>query len=246
MTWRFLLYCCLCFNLLILVSCASAPPPAKNAEASFKEAESLYAARNYEEAIAQWKKVKEAFSSPELSALAELKIADAYFEKESYIEAAAGYEDFRKLHPAHEKAPFALYRLGLCHYQQITGIDTDQTPVKSAVVLFQSFLAQYPASPYAAEVQSKLDDCRLKQVQNEIYVGNFYVRTGKYAAAIKRLNEAQVQFPKSPLTDEILFNLGKAHALSGEQEKGRAVLKQLVAEYPASKHTADALKLLGK
>jgi outer membrane protein assembly factor BamD len=244
MSWRLFLYCSLCCNLLILTSCASAPPTTKNAESYFKEAESLYASHNYEEAIAQWKKVKETFTSPELSTLAELKIADAYFEKESYIEAAAGYEDFRKLHPAHEKASFALYRLGLCYYKQIAGIDTDQTLVKSAAVIFQSFLEQYPSSPYAAEVQNKLDDCRLKQVQNEFYVGNFYVRTGKYTAAIKRLNEALTKFPKSPLTDEILFNLGKAYALSGEKEKGRVVLQQLVTEYPASKHIADAHKLL--
>ena len=105
----------------------------KPPDALFKEGEQSFQKGNYEDAIAQWKKVKESYQSPELSARAEINIADAYFLNKDYIEAAAAYEDFRKLHPKHERAGYALYRQAMSHYNQIHGIDTDQTPVKNAL-----------------------------------------------------------------------------------------------------------------
>lgn len=232
--------------LLLLAGCATTPATTPTPESIFKDGESLYAAKKYEDAIAQWKKVKESFPSPELTAQAEIRITDAHFADKNYIEASAAYEDFRKLHPNHEKAPYALYRLGLCHFNQIAGIDTEQTPVKNAVTMFETFLKQYPASEYADEVRAKLEVCKTKQLQYEIYVGRFYLRTEKYKAAIKRLEEALAQFPKSPVQDETLFYLGQAYLRSGEKAKGEEVFNRLFTEFPASKHVVEARKLVKK
>lgn len=234
------------FLLLFLAGCAGTVPVVKTADNYFKEGEEFYASHNYEDAIAQWKKVKETFSSPELSTLADLKIADAHFDNQSYIEAAAAYEDFRKLHPNHEKAAYALYRLGLCNYNQISGIDTDQTPVKNAVNLFETFLKQYPKSEYVAEVKEKLDVCIMKQVEYEVYVGRFYLRTEKYAAAIKRLEEALQKYPKSEFHDETLFYLGKAYFLSGDKVKGRETFNRLAKQYASSKYVEEAKQVMEK
>jgi len=244
MPLRAVLYLGLFSILSLLGACASTPAPLRSAESHFKEGEAAYAARNYEDAIAQWKKVRESYSSPELTTQAELKIADAQFENKAFIEAAAAYEDFRKLHPGHEKASYALYRLGLSHYFQIAGIDTDQTPVKNAVLTLKAFLDFYPDSPYAAEVREKLADCRIKQLEYENYVGNFYLKTGKYASAIKRLSEALERFPKeTPGLDHTLFYLGKAHLKAGETVRGREVLKRLATQFPNSPWNAEAAKL---
>jgi outer membrane protein assembly factor BamD len=217
----------------------------KSAEAYTKEGDAAYASRRYEEAIVQWKKVKESYSSPELTTQAELKIADAYFENKGFIEAAAAYEDFRKLHPGNEKSAYALYRLGLSHYYQITGIDTDQTPVRNAVITLESFLNRYPGSEYAAEVRTKLADCRSKQLEYENYIGIFYLRTGKYRPAVKRLSEALVRFPNMPRLDETLFYLGKAYVKSGDPVQGRKIFSRLSTEFPASPLNRDAAKVLG-
>ncbi|MFZ3209831.1 MAG: outer membrane protein assembly factor BamD [Geobacteraceae bacterium] len=232
--------------ILLLAGCATSPIAPKSSETYFKEGENFYASRQYEDAIAQWKKVKDSYTSPELTAKAELKIADAHFENANYIEATAAYEDFRKLHPNHEKVPFALFRLGMCNYVQIGRIDADQTPVKNAAALFEQFLKQYPDSEYAAEVKEKLDVCYQKQVQYEIYVGRFYLRAEKYQASIKRLEEALEKFPKSPLHGETLFYLGEAYILAGDKEKGRDIFNRLFKEYPESRFVNDSRKFMGK
>jgi len=232
--------------LLVLAGCASAPQPTKTAETYFKEGDEFYASRNYEDAIAQWKRVKESYSSPELTTMAELKIADAQFDNGDYIEAAASYEEFRKLHPTNEKSEYALYRLSLCHFNQIHGIDTDQTAVKNAVTLFESFLKSYPKSSYVEEVRAKLDVCRMKQVQYEIYVGRFYLRSGRYTAAIKRLDAALTNYPKSPFHDETLYYLGEAYLLAGERDKGRAAYSRLYSEFRNSKYVEKARSIMEK
>jgi outer membrane protein assembly factor BamD len=230
--------------LLFLAACATKKPLENRPDVLFREGETFFANRQYEDAIAQWKRVKESYTSPELSTLAELKIADAQFDNKSYIEAAAAYDEFRKLHPTHEKADYALYRLGISHYLQISGIDTDQTPVKNAVLYFEEFLNKYPKSEYAAEVKDKLEVCVMKQLQYEIYVGRFYYRAEKFPAAIKRLEEALVRFPKNPLHDETYYLLGSAYLRNGNQEKARAAFNRLQSDFPTSKYVDEARKVL--
>ena len=212
----------------------------------FKEGELSFQKGNYQDAIAQWKKVKESYQSPELSARAEINIADAYFLNKDYIEAAAAYEDFRKLHPKHERAGYALFRQAMSHFNQIHSIDTDQTPVKNSLVTFQSYLALYPAGEHTAEAAGKIRDCRDKQLQYEIYVGQFYLKTGKYTAAIGRFEAALKAFPELPRCDEVLYYLGKAYQETEQQPKARAAFEQLVKEFPASRFAGYANKATRK
>jgi len=231
--------------LSLLPACASIPIETQPA-AIYKEGEGLYESKRYDDAITQYKKVRDAYASTELSSSAELRIADAYYESERYIEASAEYTQFRKLHPTHAKAPYALYRTGLCNFNQITGIDRDQTPQKNAAIYFEEFLSKYPKSEYVKDVTEKLEAVRTQQLQYEQYVASFYYRTEKYDAAIKRLEFALLTFPKSPLHDETFFLLGACQLKSGDQEKARQAFNRLSTEFPDSKHIIEAGKLLEK
>ncbi len=231
--------------LSLLAACSSVPLDNRPA-ALYKEGEEFYASQRYEDAIAQWKKVREAYASPELTTSAELKIADAYFDSERFIEATAAYEEFRKLHPTHEKAPYALYRIGLSNYNQITGLDTDQTPQKNAVIHFEDFLRRHPKSEYAGEVKDKLEATVTQQIQHEQYVARFYYRTEKFAATIKRLEELLAAQPKSPLHDETWYLIGAARLRSGTPEKAKEAFNRLSTVFPGSRFIMDASKLLEK
>lgn len=227
----------------ILQGCAT-PQMNKPPDVLFKDGEQSFQDGNYEDAIAQWKKVKESYQSPELTARAELAIADAYFLNNDFIESAAAYEDFRKLHPSHLRAGYALYRQGMSYYNQIHRIDTDQTPVKNALNIFESYIKTYQDGEHAVEVQENLQDCRDKQLQYELYVGQFYLRNEKYPAAIGRFEEALKNFSELPRRDELLYYLGRAYLEDGQKTKGREVYGRLFKEFPASRYVDDANKVM--
>lgn len=228
-----------------LQGCAT-PYVNKPADVLYKEGEQFLQDGKYEDAIAQWKKVKETYQSQELTTKAELNIAEAYFLNKDYIEAAAAYEDFRKLHPVHEQAGFALYRQGLSYFNQVENIDTDQTPIKNATKTFESYLKSYPAGAQLAEAQEKYRECRDKLLQYELYVGRFYMKTQAFKAAIGRFEEALKAFPESDRRDETLYYLGRTYLEDGQKAKGREIFGRLAADFPGSAYIADANKAMDK
>jgi outer membrane protein assembly factor BamD len=231
--------------IAMLQGCAT-PIQNTSPEAIFKEGEEAFYKKRYDDAITSWKKVKESYHSPELSAKAELGIADAYFLNKEYIEASAAYEDFRKLHPSHDRAGYALFREGMSFYNGINRIDTDQTPLLNSLSKFKSYLQLYPNGENAQDVAGKIRECREKQLKYELYIGNYYLKTDKYSAAIARFEGAMKLFADLPLIDELLYNLGCAYKNSGQQEKGVEIFSRLVQEFPGSRYVPDAKKLIAK
>jgi len=228
-----------------LQGCATAPEN-KPPEELYQEGEQSFQQSKYNEAVTSWKKVKESYKSAELTIKAEIGIADAQYLDQNYIEAAASYEDFRKLHPKHALADYALYRQGLSYFKQINRIETDQTPVRNARAMFESYAKSYPAGAYIKDAQQKISDCRSNQLQYEIYVGHFYLKMEKYPAAIARFEEALKNFPGLLHTDELLYYLGTAYGGSGQKEKCRETFDRLAREFPGSSYLAEVRKSADK
>ena len=236
----------ICASLLLLQGCATTPKANATPEELYTQGEVLFTKSRYTQAIEHWKKVRESFPAPELASKAEIGIANAYFLNRDYIEAGAAYEEFRKLHPAHDLAQFALYRQALSSYNLITGIDTDQTPTRNALTLFESFVQLYPKSEYAAKSREKIADCRAKLARYEIYVGHYYYRTHHHKAAIGRFEKALSDYPEFTGHDQTLFYLGQAYAADKQMDKMQTVLSRLVREYPSSKYLGDARSILAE
>lgn len=210
----------------------------------YRDGEVSFQKGKYEDAVVQWRRVKESFPPPELSARVEINIADAYFLNKDYIEAAAEYENFRKLHLNHELMGYALYGQGLSNFKQIKGIDTDQTPVKNARSIFESYTRLYPGGASLPDVENRIRDCRDKQLQYELYVGSFYLRTGSYPAAIARFEEALKVFGDLPRSDETLFNLGCSYVKNGQKDKGQEAYERLLKEHASSSLVPEAKKAM--
>jgi len=231
--------------LVLATSCANSKlklPP----ETLFKQGEQLYAKKKYDAAAEKWRKAKDATTSQILRLAVELKLADALYHDEKYIEAAAEYESFRKLHPKNQKAPYALYMQGLSNFYQVKKIDVDQTPTKNAVTLFEMFLQEYPGSDMTQKVRATLAEAKARQAAYEMYVGRFYYRTDKYVAAIGRFEYALQKYPGTPRSDEALFFLGKAYLNTGNVSKANETLSRLVTEYPKSEFVDSAKKILSR
>jgi outer membrane protein assembly factor BamD len=242
MTHRFLPLVLLC---LLLAACSGKETvPRHSAEQYFQEGERYFEANLYEDAIASWEKVRDTYYSPELNMLAELKIAEAYFYAERYEEAALAYADFLKQHPNDERTPDIMYRLGTSHYRQILSADRDQTSTENANKVFEELIRRFPEDKNVEEVGYLIQRCRNRLAEHEVYVGRFYLRTDKYAAATKRLEKMLATYPNYYFRDEAYYYLGRAYLKTGEKEKTKAIFNKLFAEFPGSDYIIDAQEIL--
>ncbi|MCK5418284.1 MAG: outer membrane protein assembly factor BamD, partial [Desulfobacterales bacterium] len=91
----------------------------------------------YLKAIEKFQKLKDFYPFSKYAILAELKIADAHYQREEYEEAIFEYENFERLHPRNEAIPYVIYQIGRCYFDQIDTTDRDQTSARKALEAFQ-------------------------------------------------------------------------------------------------------------
>ena len=77
----------------------------------------------YKKAVESFEKLRDWYPFSRYAILAELKIADAYFNLESYADAIFAYEEFEQLHPRNEAIPYVIFRIGRSYFNQIDTID---------------------------------------------------------------------------------------------------------------------------
>lgn len=155
-------------------------------QALAREAQELMAADNYKDAAVLWQQLKDQYPYSEYAAIGELKLGDALFLQDKFIEAQAAYEDFERLHPEHEAVPYAVYQQGMCYYSRMKGIDRDQTPTIQTIQTMARLLDTYPYSRYAVMAQSRIAEAQNNLAGHEFYVGEFYFRRKDYQAAMNR------------------------------------------------------------
>lgn len=150
-----------------------------------------YKKGDYKKAIDTFTRVRDEYPLNPVALMAELGIADSYFENEQYIDAEVAYNSFIELHPSNANVPYTMFQLGMCHYNQMQTIDRDQTETLKARKEFERLIARFPQSKFALMAEKNLREVKQRLAEHEFYVGEFYFRTKKYGAALKRFEGIQ-------------------------------------------------------
>jgi outer membrane protein assembly factor BamD len=231
--------------LLILTACSSniAPPP-RSAEILMGEGETFLAEKRYDDAIAAWEKVRELYVSPAMNAQAELKIADAHFLAEHFLEAAVAYEAYLKAYPDDPNSADILYNLGVSYHQEMLAPERDQTTTKNALSDFNTFIARYPTEPRRPAVEKFIAAEEDALAGHELHIGSYYQKRGVNTAAISRLEPLLTAYPNFSHKDELYFILGSAYLHNDKRELATELFNRLSKEYPQSPYTPKAQKLL--
>jgi outer membrane protein assembly factor BamD len=233
------------FCLLFLTACSSSiVPPPRSAEILMSEGETFFAENRFDDAIAAWEKVRERYVSPEMNALAELKIAEAHFLAEHYIEAAVAYEAYLKAHPDDPNSANVLYNLGVSYHQEKLAPERDQTTTRNALSAFKNFLARYPSDPRRPAVEKYIAEEEDALAGHELHIGAYYQKKRADTAAIARLEPLVTLYPNFSHRDELYFILGSAYLNIDKKELAAEDFNRLYKEYPLSPYTRKAQKLL--
>jgi len=197
---------------------------------------------SYKKAREVFTRLKEEYPLHELAILAELGIADAFYSDKEYGEAEAAYRDFTMLHPTHENVPYAIYQMGMCHFVQIGAIDRDQTETLKARREFERLIARYPQSKFSLLAEKMVRDCKAKLAEHEFYVGSFYFKQKKYAAALQRFEGIARDYRGVGMDMKIDYYIAETKARLAEQEKeqkAKAEKEQAKAAAAAKKKKAE-------
>jgi outer membrane protein assembly factor BamD len=154
-----------------------------------------FEAGRYTKAIESFEKLKDWYPFSKYAILAELKIADAYFNLREYQEAVFAYEEFENLHPRNEATPYVVYQIGICYFNQIDSVDRDQTVAKRALDTFNRLIKQYPEDTYAKRAELNVKQCLQSLSGHEYYVGLYYYKKKHYNAALSRFKTVITDYP---------------------------------------------------
>ena len=194
--------------------------------------------------------IKSRFPYSKYAVLAELRLADAEFGAEQYIEAIDSYRLFIKFHPTHEMVAngYASFKIGEAYYKQLPGdfwmfppsFEKDQSSTEDAANELKSFLDKYPASPYLAKAKEILVKVGKRLADHEWYVARYYWDRGKPMGTVLRLRRLLEHYRGVGYDEEALWLLGRAYVAVDMPDRARLTWNELVQKHPRSERAGDA------
>jgi outer membrane protein assembly factor BamD len=249
----------LALALLPLLACASSHLTATGEVKFGQSAEEDYQAGVEDLAKSSWveaqkllEHVRTKYPFSKYAALAELRLADAKFKQDKFTEAAEAYQAFVQLHPTHEEADYAAFRVALSHFKDAPGefillpstAEKDQKELRAAVEALKAFLKARPGTAHQAEAEQMLGDAQGRLAAHEWYVAEFYYKRQHWAGAAGRLETLLKEYPGSKREPEALLLLARAYLRQEEGFRAQQALQKFLARFPEDSRRAEAEGLL--
>ena len=143
----------------------------------------------------------------------------SHYHLQEYDSAFDAYNEFQRLHPTSPNAPYAWYQMGMCHFEQASTIDRDQSHTQQAMSSFERLVKSFPKSEYASNAHWKIRECYILLAGSELYVAHFYYKMKKYNAAMVRYRYILENYPDLGQYHEALEYLSKCKEKLAAQEQ---------------------------
>jgi outer membrane protein assembly factor BamD len=192
--------------------------------------------KKFEEARELFNQAKVASTETDLELLAQIAVADSYFEEEEYEAARAQYEEIYKLHSGGAVADYLQYRIGECFFWQIDTIDRDTTNAKESLNAFTRLEEQYPESNYLPLARLRVHEIHTFLAESEFFIGQFYLRKNALFAAIHRFKKALELYPDSGIEDKLVFSLYQTYLALKDEDHAEEYRSLLLERYPNSEY----------
>jgi len=240
--------CCLMLCLW-LMACAGTEETkdkvtTESVESLYNQAMDLMAARDYKKAIDAFGDVEREYPYSEWARRAKLMAAYASYKRSDYFDAILALEQYLKLYPADEAAPYAYYLIALSYYEQITDVGRDQQNTRLARQALQDVIRRYPNTDYAKDARVKLDLVTDHLAGKEMTIGRFYLKREEYLPAINRFNYVLEHYQTTNHVPEALHRLVESYLALGLKEDARRSAAVLGYNFPGSPWYQDSYYLL--
>ena len=204
-------------------------PPASEL---YAEGENQLNKSRYEEARTAFRKVAERHPQSSYAPRARFLMGEAYYREGQFDKAIKEFEAFMSFYPRHEISDLVQFRLAMSYYDQMKPVEQDQEITRKAMESFRVLVREYPESRYAADALAKIDICRGRLAQKELWVAAYYINQGNPAAARQRLEKVIKEYPRTLVIPEALYRLGEVYSGDGRPEDSQKMFRQVADEYP--------------
>ena len=206
---------------------------------AFKEGDSLFAAKKFNEA-------EILFPQSEWAPRSILMAAYAYYYQDYYWDAISELERFIKKYPGHERLDYAHFLLAICYYEQIVDEKKDIGPLISAEKELKFVVKNYPDTDFALDAKFKLDLIYDVLASKEIFLGRYYMKREKWIAAINRFKHVVKNYDTTIYIEEALHRLVEIHYKLGLESEAKKYAVLLGYNYQSSEWYEESYKIFNK
>jgi outer membrane protein assembly factor BamD len=203
-------------------------PPASEL---YAEGETQLNKSRFEEARTAFRKVAERHPQSSYAPRARFLIGEAYYREGQFDKAIKEFEAFMSFYPRHEISDLVQFRLAMSYYDQMKPVEQDQEITRKSMEAFRVLVREYPESRYAADALAKIDICRGKLAQKELWVAGYYFNQGNTAAARPRLEFVIKEYPRTLVIPEALYTLAEVNVAEGKTREAADLFRQCANEY---------------
>jgi outer membrane protein assembly factor BamD len=219
---------------------ASRPNTVPPAARLYEDGERLLQNGRYEQAREAFSRLVERHPESDLVPVANFLVGETYFRAEEYEKAGKEFENFVTLYPSHAIADLGQYRLARTYFDRMPIVERDQGVSAKALAEFQKLIRLYPESRYAPDAIAKIEVCRLRLAQKELWVADYYVKRNNFQAALQRYDAVLKEYARTAVVPEALYQKADVLIRLGKTDDAAQVLRRLLEQYPQSDWSARA------
>jgi outer membrane protein assembly factor BamD len=221
--------------LLLFGGCAwlrPSPTPILPPEELYQIGENELGKRRYEDARKNFRRIVERHPNSAYAPRARFLIGEAFYREAEFDKGVREFETFMAFYPRHQIADLVQYRLAMSYYDQIKPIEQDQTLAAKALDQFKKLVKDYPESRYATDALGKIDICRGRLAQKEVWVAAYNLQAqNNVVGARQRLEKVLKEYGRTLVVPEAMFMLAEINFREGKPDEGLALLRRLETEY---------------
>ena len=199
----------------------------------------IYAAKKFNEAELLYPQSKWASKAVLLSAY-------AYYSQNYYDRSIQELERFIKKYPNHKNMDYAYFLLAMCYYENIIDEKKDLEPLLLSKKKFEFILKNYPDTDFAQDAKFKIDLIQDVLASKEMYIGKYYLKKGKWVAAINRFKTVLNKYETTIYVEEALHRLVETNYKIGLEDEAKKYANLLGYNYQSSQWYEQSYKIFNK
>ncbi|MGH8111374.1 MAG: outer membrane protein assembly factor BamD [Rhodanobacteraceae bacterium] len=218
-------------------------------EQMYQRAHKLEQDGNYAGAAPVYQKLIARFPFGAYTEQSQIELAYAQYKDGKPDDAYSTINEFIKTFPTQKHIAYAYYLRGLINFdrtggavQKLVKISPSRFDQGYALQSFDDFntlIARFPDTRYAADARQRMIYLRNQLAQSELNTAEFYLQRKAYVAAADRAKYIIEHYQQSPQVADALAVLAKSYSKLGQQKLADQTTEVLKLNYPHHPYLRD-------